>query len=71
MNTTKDQIKHSTATNGKPPVSGSIKKLDHYCRRRDCQFHKGIKDECVLCSHPRADVQSDKDGMLRCFSYCR
>lgn len=24
MNSTKDQIKHSTATDGKPPVSGSV-----------------------------------------------
>jgi len=52
-------------------VSGSIKELNHYCRRRDCAFHNGIsKRGNVLCSHKKPDVVSDKDGMKRCFSYC-
>lgn len=55
----------------KTDVSGSIKELNHYCRRRDCVFHNGIsKRENVMCSHKKPDVVSDKDGMKRCFSYC-
>lgn len=54
----------------KTNVSGSIKELNHYCRKRDCVFHNGIsKRENVLCSHKKPDVVNDKDGMKRCFSY--
>lgn len=50
---------------------GSIKELNHYCRRRDCAFHNGIsKRENVMCSHKSPEIVSDKDGTKRCFSYC-
>lgn len=54
----------------KTSVIGSIKELNHYCRRRDCVFHNGIsKRENVMCSHKKPDVVSNKDGIKRCFSY--
>jgi hypothetical protein len=52
-------------------VSGSIKELNHYCRKRDCVFHNGIsKRDNVMCSHKSPEIVSDKDGTRRCFSYC-
>ncbi len=55
---------------GNANVMGSIKKRDHYCRLRDCKFHNGIKDECVLCSNENPDVREIDKGIIRCLSYC-
>lgn len=64
MNSTKDPIKHSTATDGKPSISGS----DTVKSCQNCKFYTADKNRCnheywTWC------IKRDDDGYVTSYAY--
>ena len=61
MESTKDQIKHSTATDGKPPVMGRFKALKlKFCFRLFAMFDVLFAPKFVLTTYRKDGSQSAK-----------